>query len=314
MNFRFHLSIFCCVGCFLLNSAVAQETPLTLAVIGDFGSAHSGNTAKDQKRALAAEKSVADLVKGWNPAFIITVGDNNYHYGRQDTIDDAIGQFYSAYVGKYHGKYQPAGVEGRFFPTLGNHDWGDDHKPINCQAYLDYFDLPGNERYYEIDKDVVHLFALDSDGSEKDGMTAGSTQALWLKAALEHSTAPWKIVYFHEAPYSSGMQHGSNEKMRWPFRKWGASVVLSGHEHNYEHLIEDGLHFFVNGLGGDFIYEDLPKKKNGKLDTVKSTPGSQFQYSAKHGAMKIQATSKELILHFLTVDGEEPEPATLLKK
>src|SRR5207249_4527738 len=63
------------------------------AVIGDFGSAG------------AFEQSVASLVQSWNPAFIVSVGDNNYEFGGADTIDQNIGQYYSSYISPYKGTY-----------------------------------------------------------------------------------------------------------------------------------------------------------------------------------------------------------------
>ena len=38
--------------------------------------------------------------------------------------------------------------------------------------------------------------------------------------------APWKIVFFHHPPYSSGSTHGSNKVMQWPFAEWGANLIL----------------------------------------------------------------------------------------
>ena len=38
--------------------------------------------------------------------------------------------------------------------------------------------------------------------------------------------------------------------MRWPFKAWGASIVLSGHDHDYERFSVDGLTYIVNGVGG----------------------------------------------------------------
>ena len=41
------------------------------------------------------------------------------------------------------GAYGLGSVENRFFASLGNHDYSDG---AGVTAYLDYFDLPGNER------------------------------------------------------------------------------------------------------------------------------------------------------------------------
>ena len=209
-----------------------SEDVVRFAVIGDYGSGNS------------AEQAVADMVKSWEPDFIITTGDNNYNDGAADTIDEHIGQFYHEYIYPYVGTYGPGADINRFFPTLGNHDWN----TPDAQPYLDYFTLPGNERYYDFVWGPVHFFALDSDSNEPDGNTVDSLQAFWLRTGLVASEQPWNIVYLHHTVLSSGM-HGSMDEVQWPFREWGASAVLFGHDHLYERIVHEGFPYFVNGAG-----------------------------------------------------------------
>ena len=65
---------------------------------------------------------MADLVLGWNPDLVLTVGDNNYPLGEAETIDDHIGRFYQSFIYPYTGIYGPGAATNRFFPALGNHD------------------------------------------------------------------------------------------------------------------------------------------------------------------------------------------------
>jgi tartrate-resistant acid phosphatase type 5 len=243
------------------------------AAIGDYGFAGP------------AEAQVAELVKSWSPEVIITLGDNNYDVGDSTTIDRNIGQYYHTYIYKYRGRYGPSASANRFFPSLGNHDY----YTRNGEAYRDYFTLPGNGRYYDFIRGDVHFFAVNSDPAEPDGISATSTQAQWLRAQLAASTARWNVVYFHHAPYSSG-NHGSTLALQWPFREWGASVVLTGHDHHYERLLVDGLPYFVNGLGGRSIY--------GK--SARSIPESQLFFNGDYGAMLIEATPDSMTLQFYT--------------
>ena len=243
------------------------------AAIGDYG------------YAGPAERDVAALVKGWNPDFIITLGDNNYDLGDSTTIDQNIGQYYHAYIYNYKGRYGPHTFSDRFFPALGNHDY----YTRNGQAYRDYFTLPGNGRYYEFVRGDVHFFALDSDPAEPDGISATSRQAQWLRRALAASTARWKVVYLHHAPYSSGY-HGGTAALQWPYRAWGASLVLAGHDHHYERLLVDGLPYVVNGLGGRSIYPG----------TKPPVAASQRFFSEDYGALLLQATPDSLTLQFFT--------------
>jgi hypothetical protein len=244
-------------------------------VIGDYGTAGPD---------LAA---VAALIDSWRVDFIITTGDNNYPIGSPKTIDENIGQYFHSYISPYTGDYGPGAETNRFFPTLGNHDW----MWNNAQPYLDYFDLPGNERYYEFEWAFLHFFAVSSDWAEPDGIGKNSTQAEWLQTALAASNASWQIVYFHHAPYSSGY-HGSTPHMQWPFSEWGADVVLTGHDHHYERLQVDGLPYFVVGNCGGVIY-DIP--------TI--FPGSQFRYREAYGALMVTANPKVLRFEFFNVEG-----------
>lgn len=248
----------------------------TFAIIGDYG------------EAGAPAAAVAALVRGWRPDFIATTGDNNYPDGMQDTIDANIGQYYHEYIGGYVGQYGPGAADNRFFPSLGNHDW----RTHDLRPYLDYFSLPGNERYYAVSWGPVDLFVVDSDRAEPDGVDADSTQANWLADALASSTAAWQLVVLHHAPHSSG-RHGSTEALQWPYARWGADVVIAGHDHAYERIEREGIVYFVNGLGGH----------GRRYEFGTPIEGSQVRFNGEHGAMRVQATAHELRLEFITVDG-----------
>lgn len=250
---------------------------MRLAVIGDYG--------------LSGEPlaRVAALVKSWEPDAILTTGDNNYPDGSADTIDENIGQYFNEYIGNYQGAYGPGAAENRFFPVLGNHDLDS----AMGMPYFDYFTLPGNERYYDVRFGALHVFFLNSDTRENDGVGQSSTQAAWLQQALSASDAPWKLVILHHPPYSSGI-HGSTDYAQWPFAAWGASAVLSGHDHTYERLMVNGIPYFVNGLGGGPRYE-----------FVETQSGSEVRYRDQYGAMLIEAEPARMVLRFINVDGQE---------
>lgn len=258
------------------SAPAAAQTPadhIRFAVIGDYGSGGRG------------EAAVAEMVRAWEPDFILTTGDNNYPDGSASTIDAHVGQFYHDFIYPYHGRYGAGAAANRFFPTLGNHDWA----TADAQPYLDYFTLPGNERYYDLVWGPVHLFALDSDYREPDGISAASVQAKWLKGRLAASTEPWNLVYFHVPPYSSGV-HGSTPVLRWPFQEWGATAVLSGHDHTYERIVIDGFPYFVNGLGDDTRYAfETPLK------------GSVVRYNRASGAMLVEADERTITFEFWSV-------------
>lgn len=268
-------------------AATATPAPVTFAVIGDYG------------LAGPAEEAVATLVHGWEPDFIITTGDNNYPNGEAATIDENVGQYYADYIYPYTGAYtRTSAVDtNRFFPSLGNHDY---YSLNGAQPYLDYFTLPGNERYYEFEWGPVHLFAVNSDYNEPDGIRADSAQGVWLRDGLATSTAPWRLVYMHVPPFSSA-HHGSAPVMQWPYAEWGATAVLAGHDHVYERLMIDGLPYFVNGLGGSparYGFEEI-------------VPGSEVRFNDEHGAMLVEATADEITFRFVTHSGQVIDTLTL---
>jgi hypothetical protein len=257
------------------------EAMIEFAAIGDYG------------KNNGAEGAVANLVKSWLPDFVITLGDNNYPVGAQGTLDENVDAYYGEFI-------EDTFETTRFFPSLGNHDWGDGHvQSITCTGsdcdgpYLDHFDLPGNERYYDYVKGPVHFFVLDSDPHEPDGISISSLQAAWLQNALATAPEPWKVVYFHHPPYSSG-DHGNTSALQWPFKAWGADVVLSGHDHNYERLGVDEFPYFVNGAGGALL-----------RPCGDPISGSALCYADDYGAMHITADYCHMNLTFVTATNVE---------
>jgi tartrate-resistant acid phosphatase type 5 len=259
---------------------------LRFAVIGDFGS------------GSANEAAVAELVKSWNPDFILAVGDDRY--GARD-YDAVVGQFYCDYLKDVKpGTYCAGGTStiNRFFPALGNHDYSDGG---GLAEYLSYFNLPGagvpvgsrpgQERYYDFIEGPVHFFVLDSMGAF-DSRADLAAQKKWLETGLTASSTPWQLVLLHHPPFSSGA-HGSIKIMQWPFQAWGADAVLAGHDHTYERLQIGEIPYFVNGLGGMSRYSF-------------KTPvaGSQVRYNADYGAMLVTASDIALKYEFVSCTGK----------
>ena len=275
----------------LTASPADCEGPTRFAVIGDFGDAGQ------------AEASVAALVDDWDVEFIVTVGDNNYPHGEAETIDQNIGQYYQSYIYPYKGEYGPGSTENRFFPALGNHDWD----LGTAQPYLDYFTLPGNERYYDLERGVVHLFILDSDPNEPDGRTQDSVQARWLESQMAAAEMPWEVVITHHPPYASS-RRGGDEELQWPYASWGADAVIAGHDHYYERLERDGIPHFINGLGGrssDF---------NSIHRFVAPAEGSKVRYNQDYGAMLVTASESCINFSFFINDGDLIDSSTIYRE
>jgi predicted phosphodiesterase len=242
-------------------NAVTAPPQGSVAVIGDFGSG-----TDDERR-------VADLVARAHPAAIVTTGDNVY---------DDLG--YAALVGSYYG---PWASSGHMIPAVGNHDHAE-----GIRAFDEYFPRLRGRHVYSAGAGGIRFFILDST-TALASPAARARQRSWLERSLKASPARWKVVVLHHPPYSSGVAHGPSPALRWPYGAWGADLVLSGHEHNYERLVTDGSTFVVDGSGG--------KALRPLGDAV---PGSQARFDADYGALFLSATDSELTGEFWSAAGD----------
>src|SRR5687768_3318727 len=66
--------------------------------------------------------NVAAMVKGWNPAHILTAGDND---NLNDTdFESTAGRHFHEYLSPYNGSWGAGSSTGnRFWAAMGNHDW-----------------------------------------------------------------------------------------------------------------------------------------------------------------------------------------------
>lgn len=262
--------------------SIVDADSITFAIIGDFG------------KSGEAEKSVANMIKDWNPDFILTTGDNNYYEGKYSTIKENITKYYGDYIYNYDApsEYKCNGnafLDGinRFFPSPGNHDANNKNK---LAPYLIYFTLPGQENYYKFIWGPVTFFSLDSETGNIE------QQKSWLFEELDNSQTPFNIVYFHHSPWTPG-PHGNNEKMQWDFYHHNVDIVLTGHDHIYSRIEkndEPGMYYIVNGLGGCSLY-------NCNSDALPSNLFHVFCYDNNYGAIKAEANYNNLIIKFYAI-------------
>ena len=212
----------------------APQATTIIAALSDYG---SGETT---------EQTVATMIAGWNPARIVTAGDN-YHYQNCTT--------YASCVGTYYGTYVTAPQT--FMPVMGNHDYGTLPMGLGLTAWNNYFTwLPTNSdsqrRRYDFVAGDVHFFMLDGN---RDQYTQAEwdSQTAWLQSAVAASTSVWNIAVLHQAPYSTGY-YGDIAASQLPYGQYGIDFVISGHNHHYQRLVKaDGgktVRYFIDGYGG----------------------------------------------------------------
>jgi hypothetical protein len=164
--------------------------------------------------------------------FIIHTGDLAYDQGTLAQFEDTVFAVYGDLFRHL-----------AFFPSAGNHDYD----TMQGAPFREVFNLPGSEKWYSYDYGPIHFAALDTESDY-------AAQAKWLDEDLAASKAPWKIIYLHKPPYSSG-EHGSDTRLRALIapiaERRGVELVLAGHDHDYERMTpQNGVEYVVTGGGG----------------------------------------------------------------
>ena len=161
-----------------------------------------------------------------------------------------------------------------FYPCPGNHE-GDG------KEYLKNFYLPGNERYYSFWYSDILFIALNTNEAFDDW----STQYKWfwrtLKNGLKKKPA-YVVVFFHHPPFSDG-PHGDTEEVKRYLvpliERYKVVLVLSGHDHIYEHFLIGNTHYIVTGGGGAPLYR-VNKTSRG-IKAISAHHYIVFEYTGK---------------------------------
>jgi Mg-chelatase subunit ChlD/predicted phosphodiesterase len=287
------------------------ECSLRFAAVADSGTVYA-NTA-----------GVAKLIRGWDPDLVVHAGDLVYPDGGTTELDSKydtqVAKHYYWALGGYNGSYGKGPDVNKFLPALGNHDYDDG--PL--AEYLNFFALPGNERYYTVKQGPVQFFFVDSYGygpsaAGPGGTTIGGTgadpgvgssdlsstgpQAQWLQAQLLASDCPWRVVVWHHPPQTSGVDYYPGYSvMNWPLGTWGADVLITGHSHLYERIHRsDGVLHIITGWGGK------------DLRNFVTTPvtGSMARYNTDYGAVRFDVSPTTMVVKAFTQAGIDIDTET----
>ncbi len=205
-----------------LSGSVAPVPAVYVPVIGDWGA------GTDAQRDIA--KQMCEIRRTHPFTTVATTGDNFYPSG---SATRATFQEPEACL-------LDAGVEWR--ATWGNHD---------VRGGTSTRTLLGAQRYYAWNLGGGLFLALDSN-RPGDG-----AQRRFIERELSTSSAPVKIVHFHHPPYTAGL-HPDDEgvKRHWMplFEKYDVTLIISGHNHLYEHQLINGIDHIVSGGGGNTLH------------------------------------------------------------
>lgn len=253
----------------------APEAPadVRFAVLGDFGVGVL-RRGENSDRQLRLARALERAVEAHDARLVLTVGDNVY-LGSEGTVtgtgdedDDWYGSFYQPY--RYLLNRVP------FFPAVGNHDASDTERSDDRQQLSDNYFIEQRFRpevqsgRASIDPGLFYRFAVGAllefvciDTSLASGMDVehyfdDPGHVDWVRRTLEREdggdAAPWRIPYSHHPPYCAGPHHGNTtgmvERLVPVFEQAGVRLVLSGHEHNFQHAVVNGIDYVVSGAGG----------------------------------------------------------------
>ncbi|MGM9506996.1 metallophosphoesterase [Larkinella sp. GY13] len=226
------------------STAVKEGQAFTFGVIGDTEARPHVNNR------------VAGLLWDERPNFVLHVGD----------LTDGGEQPY-----KFEWNYEfftgNRQLSGRvpFFPVPGNGE-GD------LYWYKQYHALPEPKAYYSFRYGDAEFFMLNSN--EEKEFAPGGKQYGWLEEQLKKSTARWKFVAHHHAPYSPDEDDYGNAWTRSTdmgdvqirkiiplYEKYGVDLVFYGHLHTYHRTLpiregkvnrKKGITYIqVGGAGGN---------------------------------------------------------------
>lgn len=161
----------------------------------------------------------------------------------------------------------PLSATAAFHPAVGNHEH-EGHDEFS-QMYQRLFselgtaEPPPGASYYRLDHGGVRFLALDSEGKDSHHLAApDSLQLAWLQDELEDAAenpdVMGVVAYFHRPVYTLAKHEpdtATRAVLHPVLRDGGVQLVLQAHNHSYERMVVDGMHYVTDGGGGALLYD-----------------------------------------------------------
>lgn len=318
------------------------EPPIDIWVIGDMGKNNQGQI--DTKEAFKQYRGNRHT-DVW-----LWLGDNAYESGTlsqyQEKVFDIYPEIFRNTVA---------------WPSPGNHDYGSINQLTNQGPYFDLFSMPengeagglpsGTEGYYSFDYGNVHFVSLNSDRYIWV-LNPLSPMHQWLRDDLAATDKKWKVVYWHQPPYTKGSHDSDIEpffmsQMRNSIvpicEAYGVDLVLCGHSHVYErsYLIKghfgaswtfDPQEHIIDGSSGRFdagtpyikkttgdsanfgtVYCVVGNSGSYEGESALNHPAHFFGYQISHGSMSIHVEGNRMDVQYVNTLNEVLDDFTLIK-
>lgn len=265
--------------------------------------------------------AVANAVKARDPQFIVHLGDCAYgtsyrpsDYGLNTTVESKTGGHQSIIDDLFLRHYSSFIENGNLYLAFGNHDLETSYGSPLIDALANVRVAIGDRRplnqlCYEFARGPVRFFVLNSGIAEDDANLQLTEQRAWLEAAIAVAAEPWLVVVFHRpaqtsdanySPGSAAMRSLTND-----LRALGVDLVVNGHGHNYERIMDStGLMHVICGLGG------APTRG---AATSNLPTGSQAFYWDSNGFLSFSADETTLKWALVDAGGVVVDSVTLRK-
>jgi len=309
-------------------ASAAAETPIGIILAaGDISTCGDDKPWKQYANKTAEIiRTIRSEASSANPAIpvkVLALGDLAYGKGTSSEFDCFAKRW--------------SGFDRDLLPVPGNHEY----MTADAAPYFEHFkDNPlvqqngEHKGYFAISFPAEDgpwlLIGLNADIKGHDAM---SDQLTWLKNNLSTSANqhPCVLAFWHEPTFSSG-RHGHDYKteegapltevrpMQDALRilyDHGASVVVAGHDHNYEQFARhdadgkpavNGIRSFVVGTGGSILTQD-------RYDNLapNSEGGSYGRTKGKQGVLEIKLFRDRYEWDFLAIDTSFKLPLKTVK-
>jgi tartrate-resistant acid phosphatase type 5 len=270
----------------------ARESPdLAFAILGDFGrGVQTGSKNGQCQREIAA--SLGRAVRERDVRLILSTGDNIYHGDKQGSGDEDDDWFFT-----YFQPYRFVINRVPIFPAVGNHDEGETFGEASDDRRQLYDNLYIRNRFsgaLETGDASLEpgLFYRVRFGADIELICLDTSKQSWLFAEryFKHknhqpfiesvlpadggAAVKWRIPFFHHPPFCAGPNHSNKQSVIDyfvpKFVAAGVRAVFCGHEHNFQHALDSGVHYFVTGGSGKF---DSGEPRASRFDEARTPAG-----------------------------------------
>ncbi|PZR39890.1 MAG: hypothetical protein DI538_05735 [Azospira oryzae] len=246
------------------DGTVMQSGPLTFTTAVRESGSYSFAVIGDTEARPHINDRISKMVWEERPNFAVIVGD---------LTDGGVKDHKFEWNYEYFQGITQLASRVPIFPVPGN---GED----DLYWYNQYHVLPENDGYYTFHYGNAQFFMLNSNRPQ-DFSTEGK-QYQWLEEELKKSTATWKFVAHHHAPYSADDDdYGDSWKQKAEtgdlairkivplYEKYKVDMVFFGHLHTYQRTLpikdnkvsqQNGVIYVQGGGGGGNLEDFAPSR------------------------------------------------------